>query len=120
MEALWRVKALRDTIGPLLQVSEIRTIAADDRWLSGSYGRDSVGVHFTWHNDSAVLDVMPFLDAALYSLGARPHWGKLFTIDSTQIAKMYPQFAAFTEMVRHWDPKGKFLNSVSKSIFDAI
>ena len=120
VEALWRVKALRDTIGPLLQVSEIRTIAADDLWLSGSYGRDSVGIHFTWHNDSAVLGVLPLLDAALYSLGARPHWGKIFTMAPTQIAKMYPQFAAFTEMVRHWDPKGKFSNSVSKSIFDAI
>ena len=36
MEALWRVKALRDTIGPLLQVSEIRTIAADDLWLTAA------------------------------------------------------------------------------------
>ena len=118
VKALWRVKALRDTIGPFLQVSEIRTIAADDLWLSGSYGRDSVGIHFTWHNDSAILGVLPFLDAALYSLGARPHWGKLFTLDPTQIAKMYPQFAAFTEMVRLWDPKGKFSNSVLGVIFD--
>ena len=119
VEALRRVKALRDTIGPLLQVSEIRTIAADDLWLSGSYGRDSVGIHFTWHNDSAVLGVLPLLDAALYPLGARPHWGKLFTMAPTQIAKTYPQFTAFTEMVRHWDPTGKFTNSVFESIFGA-
>ena len=119
VEALRRVKALRDTIGPLLQVSEIRTIAADDLWLSGSYGRDSVGIHFTWHNDSAVLGVLPLLDAALYPLGARPHWGKLFTMAPTQIAKTYPQLAAFTKMVRHWDPTGKFTNSVFESIFGA-
>lgn len=119
VEALRRVKALRDTIGPLLQVSEIRTIAADDLWLSGSYGRDSVGIHFTWHNDSAVLGVLPLLDAALYPLGARPHWGKLFTMAPTQIAKTYPQLTAFTEMVRHWDPTGKFTNSVFESIFGA-
>lgn len=106
------------TRSALLQVSEIRTIA-DDLWLSGSYGRDSVGIHFTWHNDSAILGVLPLLDAALYPLGARPHWGKLFTMAPTQIAKTYPQFTAFTEMVRHWDPTGKFTNSVFESIFGA-
>lgn len=117
VEALRRVKALRDTIGPLLQVSEIRTIAADDLWLSGSYGRDSVGIHFTWHNDSAILGVLPLLDATLYPLGARPHWGKLFTMAPTQIAKTYPQLTAFTEMVRHWDPTGKFTNLLLETIF---
>jgi xylitol oxidase len=113
---LRRVKALRDTIGPLLQVSEIRTIAADDLWLSGSYGRDSVGIHFTWHNDSAIFGVLPVLEAALIGLGARPHWGKLFTMAPTHITKMYPMFSAFTEMVRHWDPTGKFTNSLLGAI----
>ena len=119
VEALHRVKALRAAIGPLLQVSEIRTIAADDLWLSGSYGRDSVGIHFTWNNNSAVLAVLPLIEAALYPLGARPHWGKLFTTEPTQIANTYPQFLAFTELVHDWDPGGKFTNSLLGSVFDS-
>jgi xylitol oxidase len=99
-------------------VSEIRTIAADDLWLSGSYGRDSVGIHFTWNNNSAVLAILPLIEAALYPLGARPHWGKLFTTEPTQIANTYPQFLAFTELVHDWDPGGKFTNSLLGSVFD--
>ena len=37
------VDALRDRIAPLLQVSEIRTVAADDLWLSPAYGARSRG-----------------------------------------------------------------------------
>ena len=58
------------------------------------------------------------LDAALYSLGARPHWGKIFTMGPTQVAKMYPQFAAFAELVRDWDLGGKFTNSLMGANFD--
>ncbi len=119
VEALRRVKALRAAISPLLQVSEIRTIAADDLWLSGSYGRDSVGIHFTWNNNSAVLAILPLIEAALYPLGARPHWGKLFTTEPTQIANTYPQFLAFAELVHEWDPGGKFANSLLGSVFDS-
>lgn len=119
VEALRRVKSLRAAISPLLQVSEIRTIAADDLWLSGSYGRDSVGIHFTWTNDGAVLEVLPLIEAELYPLGARPHWGKLFTMEPTQIANIYPQFLAFTELVHDWDPGGKFTNSLLGSVFDS-
>jgi xylitol oxidase len=40
----------------VLQVMEIRTVAADDLWLSPAYRRDTIAVHFTWHNrDAAVL-----------------------------------------------------------------
>ncbi|MFL5720669.1 MAG: FAD-binding protein, partial [Chloroflexota bacterium] len=32
----------------VVQVSEVRTVAADDLWLSPSAGRPSVAIHFTW------------------------------------------------------------------------
>ena len=38
----------RDRVAPVLQVSELRSIAADEFWLSPSYRRDSLGLHFTW------------------------------------------------------------------------
>ena len=38
--ALRAMRALRDRVAPVLQVSEIRTVAADDLWLSPAYGTD--------------------------------------------------------------------------------
>jgi xylitol oxidase len=32
----------------VLQVSELRTVAADRLWLSPQYGQDTLAVHFTW------------------------------------------------------------------------
>ncbi len=120
LEALRRFKTLREPIGPLLQVSEIRTIASEDLWLSGSYYLDNVGIHFTWTNHNAVLGVLPSLDAALHELGARPFWGSLFTIAPSQTDKTCPECAPYTEMVRHRGPTGKFTNSVFESIIGII
>ena len=46
--AIEAVRALADRIRPVLHVCEIRTVAADRLWMSPQYGRDSVGIHFTW------------------------------------------------------------------------
>jgi len=47
VEALIAVDGLRDRVAPLLQVSEVRTVAADDLWMSTAAGRESVALHFT-------------------------------------------------------------------------
>ena len=39
----------------MLQISEIRTVAADDLWLSPAHGRDTVAFHFTWKPDEAAV-----------------------------------------------------------------
>src|SRR5690606_13264564 len=51
--AIEAVRSLADRIAPLLLVSEVRTVRADDLWLSSSYGADAVGIHFTWKIGSA-------------------------------------------------------------------
>ena len=91
--ALEAVRAMRSQLEPLLLVSEIRAIAADDLWLSGAYDRDTLAIHFTWTNDEpAVLDVLPTLEAALAPFGARPHWGKLSTMSASDLRARYPRF----------------------------
>jgi xylitol oxidase len=45
--AIEAVHALSSRIRPLLQVSEIRRVAADRLWMSMNYEQDSVGIHFT-------------------------------------------------------------------------
>ncbi|MGW5351138.1 FAD-binding protein [Streptomyces sp. NPDC004031] len=110
--ALAALDAMRDTIAPALQICEIRTIAADRLWLSPAYGRDTVGLHFTWVKDTAaVLAVLAPLEAALAPYAARPHWGKLFTTDPAEVRARYPRMDDFAALVAATDPAGTFSNA---------
>jgi xylitol oxidase len=109
--AIEAVDALRERVAAVLQVCEIRTIAADDLWLSPNYQRDSLALHFTWIADTeAVLPVVAELDEALAPLNARPHWGKIFTTDPAALREAYPRFGDFAELVQRFDPSGTFRN----------
>ena len=56
-------------LAPALLVSEIRTLRADDLWLSPAYGRDSIAFHFTWTaNESAVLPVVAAIEKRLHAV----------------------------------------------------
>jgi len=111
LAAIDAVRQRADRIAPLLQVCEIRTIAADDLWMSTAYGRDSVAVHFTWTKEpAAVEEVLADLEPALAPLGARPHWGKLFLARAEQIAPLYERYADFVYLVQRLDPRGAFRN----------
>ena len=96
--------------GPLL-VSEIRTQAADDLWLSMNHQRDSLAFHFTWQPDwEAVRQVLPVIEAALSPFGVRPHWGKLFTMAPAEVISRYWRFNDFRALAWRYDPEGKFRN----------
>ncbi|MEV6345150.1 FAD-binding protein [Actinoplanes sp. NPDC051851] len=107
-EAIEAVSTLGERVSAVLQVCEMRTIAADDLWLSPNYRQDSLALHFTWIADTAaVLPVVADLEALLVPLGARPHWGKIFTMDAPAA---FPRFAGFAALVARYDPTGKFRN----------
>ncbi len=112
VEAIEAVRTLADKIRPILQVSEIRTVAADRLWMSTSYGQDTACIHFTWkHERDAVEDVLVQLETVLAPFGARPHWGKLFDADATAIAPLYERMPDFVRLVERLDPRGAFRNS---------
>ncbi|WP_432522758.1 D-arabinono-1,4-lactone oxidase [Kineococcus sp. SYSU DK006] len=111
------VAALRG-IGPsiahLLHMCEIRTVAADDLWLSGSCERDSVAFHFTFKQEQLeVIAALAEIEAALAGAGAaaRPHWGKLFTADAHRLARLYPRWEDFRALVARHDPQRVFANA---------
>jgi len=109
--AIEAVRALADGIRPILQVSEIRTVAADGLWMSTSYGQDSVCIHFTWRPErEAVENMLVRLEAALAPFGARPHWGKLFDADAAAIAPLYERLPDFAGLIERLDPRGAFRN----------
>jgi alditol oxidase len=115
-EAILAVEQLRDHVTPHLFVSEVRTIAADNLWMSTAYKRDSMGIHFTWKPEwPAVKNVLPMIEAKLAPFGARPHWGKLFTMPGSRIQPFYPEMAKYKGLVAKHDANGKFRNRFLES-----
>ncbi len=119
VEALRAMRSLSGLVTPLLLIGEVRTIAADELWLSPNYGRDGIGLHFTWRQDEpAVRALLPLLEAELAPFAARPHWGKLFHGDAASLAPLYPRFADFTALAGRLDPAGKFRNAfLDRTVF---
>ncbi len=112
LAALQAVAQLREQIAAQLMISEIRTVAADELWMSQSYLRDSIGIHFTWkRNWPAVQQVLPQIEAKLAAFEVRPHWGKLFTLAPELVQARYPKRTAFRDLVQSYDPQGVFRNS---------
>ncbi|MHA6764322.1 FAD-binding protein [Streptacidiphilus sp. PAMC 29251] len=115
--AFTALRSLGARIAPVLQVSEIRTVAADDLWLSPAYGRNSVAFHFTWIKDeAAVAPVLAAVEAALTPLGALPHWGKTFTAGVGEVTARYERAADFRKLVAGLDPEGKFRNGFVRGV----
>jgi xylitol oxidase len=111
VEALKALDQVRDMIAPVLQISEIRTVAADELWLSPAQARETVGFHFTWIKDTAaVTPVLTAMEEQLAPFGARPHWGKLFTTSPATVRELYPRAADFGRLLGERDPSGKFRN----------
>jgi xylitol oxidase len=107
--ALEAVRRRSGSITPLLMVSEIRTTAGDRLWLSGSYGRETMAIHFTWRNDPAAVDaVLRDVEAALEPFAARPHWGKVSHVTAARVAELYPRLGDARALFERLDPGGRF------------
>ena len=110
IQAIEAVRSLADRIAPVLLVSEVRTVRADNLWLSSSYEADAVGLHFTWKRDeAAVRAVLPELEAAL-AASARPHWGKVYVLDGAEVRSRYPRWSDFAALRASIDPERRFVN----------
>jgi alditol oxidase len=115
--ALSAVRDLAHKLAPLLFISEIRTIAADEFWLSPFYKQQSVALHFTWKPMQAEVEaILPELEEALRPFGSRPHWGKLFTPEQYDFSALYPRFEDFRALAQANDPTGKFRNGLLDSV----
>ena len=106
------MRSLASQIQPHLIVSELRTAAADDLWLSGAYEQDVVIIHFTWydHRDE-VYALLPDIEAALAPFGVRPHWGKAHRFDAASLARVHPKLADARTVFERLDPEGRFWNA---------
>jgi xylitol oxidase len=112
VDAILAIQKMGKTISPHLMISEIRTIAADDWWLSPCYRQPCVAIHFTLKQETdAVMKLLPQIEKALAPYHAKPHWGKLFTMPAARLASLYSKMNDFKKLVAEYDPQQKFRNA---------
>lgn len=114
-DAVAALTALRE-LGPDLQraiwISEVRSMAADDLWMSMAYGQDAVGIHFSFYSDKDALNrMLPRVETALAPFAPRPHWGKVFTLSADVLAARYERMQDFRALAQRLDPRGAFRNA---------
>lgn len=100
--AVVAIGALRAIQIPHLLVSEIRTVAADTLWMSTAYGRDSVGIHFTFEQ-APIDDVLRAIESALAPFDYRAHPGKVHLEPGS-----HPRADDFERLAERLDPRGAF------------
>jgi len=118
-DAIMAVEKLNEKISPHLFITEIRTIDADEFWMSPCYKQPSVAIHFTWKQETeAVMGLLPLIEEQLSPFNVKPHWAKLFTLSPKVLQSRYERLADFKQLVAEYDPKGKFRNEfLDKNIF---
>ena len=108
------VRALLDVaaeLRPVLQVVELRTVAADDLWLSPAGPAGALGLHVTWSPEPVgVARAIAAAEAALAPFAPRPHWGKVFGLLPSEVTSRFPRWGDFVSLVDDLDPDGVFSN----------
>lgn len=116
--ALEALAAVGDEIADVLQICELRTVAADGLWLSPAHDRDSATLHFTWSPDEAsVAPVVALVEERLAPFSPRPHWGKVFSLPGADVVSRYPRAGDFAALRLRLDPGEKFTNHFVADLF---
>ena len=109
--AIAAIAELGPRMSGFIAVSELRTVAADDLWLSPAYETDVVALHFNWLKDwPTVAAFLPELEATLAPFEVKPHWGKLFAMSPDSVRAGYPRLDDFRALAAELDPRGVFAN----------
>lgn len=111
LPAFRAIRALIDERGWRIEFPvEVRFAAADDRWLSTAFERESgyIAVHRYWRADPT--EYFEAVERICLEHGGRPHWGKLHTLNAAQLRERYPRFDDFLTVRDRLDPERRFTN----------
>jgi xylitol oxidase len=115
-EVILALEGLWEEITTNVFVSEIRTVAGDELWMSACYRRASVAIGFTWKPDWVAIErLLPKIERALAPFDPRPHWGKLFHFSPGELRSKYEKMDEFASLAAKYDPQGKFRNEFLNS-----
>lgn len=115
--AIKAVQEIASEINPILMISEIRTIAQDDAWLSPMLRGDSIALHFTWLNDTEAVDkAVDLIEQVTAPFNPIPHWGKVHHFNKERLIEAHPKLNKARELFDSLDPDGVFSSEYLKSL----
>ncbi|WP_199440630.1 D-arabinono-1,4-lactone oxidase [Umezawaea beigongshangensis] len=89
---------------------EVRVARADDVWLSTAHGRDTAYVAVHQFLGMPYRQYFDTFEQIACSVGGRPHWGKMHSLDAAVLRERYPHFDDFRRVRAAVDPEGRFTN----------
>jgi FAD/FMN-containing dehydrogenase len=96
---------------------EVRSIAADDAYLSPFYRRPSISISICGHEDKDYMGFLADVAAALDKFDARPHWGKVNFMTRDRMERLFPRLGDFEAVRQELDPTGTFLSPYLSTLF---
>jgi len=96
---------------PVMFPVEVRVAAADDIWLSTAYGRDTAYIAIHQYRGLPYQKYFDLFESVAASVGGRPHWGKMHSLDAERLRELYPRFGDFLRMRDELDPGRRFANA---------
>ncbi len=97
---------------------ECRFVAADDIWLSPTYQRASAYVAVPVYRGMEYREYFLHLEEIFCRYQGRPHWGKTHTQTAESLSLLYPRWHDFARIRATHDPRGVFVNSYLRELFD--
>lgn len=89
----------------------VRTIAADDIYLSNANGRATTAIACLQNTSLPYQEYFDDVEAVLRAHGGRPHWGKKHSLTARELRPLYPDWDTFARIRRRLDPEGVFLTA---------
>jgi FAD-linked oxidoreductase len=95
---------------------ENRFVKEDNILLSPSYQRKSAYIAAHVYKKADFTRYFKGLEDIFKSYDGRPHWGKMHTLQSKDLEKLYPEFAKFNTQRKLHDPDEVFLTPYLKEL----
>lgn len=96
---------------------ECRYVKSDSIWLSPSYQRESAYIAIHMYKGMEYSDYFQAVEKLFQVYDGRPHWGKMHNMEYDKLKEHYPKLKDFLQIREELDPKGLFLNSYLKKLF---
>ena len=120
-EAVRRIMALVPERGFAVPFPiEVRTVAADDAFLSTASGRDSGFVAVHMYEGMVYEPYFRAVEAIMDELGGRPHWGKRHYQTAATLRPRYPDWDRFQTVRARLDPHGRFANDYTDRVLGPV
>jgi len=104
-------KAVAKLSTPVAFPVEIRVAAPDDIWLSTGYQRASGYIAVHQFQGMPYDEYFAVFESIVNSVGGRPHWGKMHSLDAAMLRSRYPRFDDFLAVRDALDPERRFGNA---------